>query len=124
VRLFKTKGIVRFARREKIADVSLREAVSRVEQGLIDADLGGGIIKQRVARTGQGRSGGFRVLIAFRPAERAVFMLGFAKNNRTNIAPDELESLKKVAALWLSADTARITKAVAEGALVEVNYES
>jgi hypothetical protein len=71
----------------------------------------------------KGRSGGYRLLIAFRPTDRAVFMLGFAKSDRDNITPDELNSLKSVAALWLAAGTAKIEAAVAEGALVEVNYE-
>ncbi|MBB6249901.1 hypothetical protein FHS74_000434 [Nitrospirillum iridis] len=57
MRIFKTKGVTRFTRRERIADASLKEAVDRAERGIIDADLGGGLIKQRVARPGQGRSG-------------------------------------------------------------------
>jgi hypothetical protein len=61
------------------------EAIARAERGLVDANLGGGVIKQRVARSGQGRSGGFRTLIAFRAAERSVFMFGFAKNDLDNI---------------------------------------
>lgn len=124
MRLFQSRPFARFARREKITDEALREAITRARRGLIDADLGGGIIKQRVARTGQGRSGGYRVLIAIRPTDRAVFMLGFAKNDRENISPDELESLKRLAALWLSCDAAKIEKAIAEGALVEVTYEN
>jgi hypothetical protein len=124
VRLFKTKGFARFARREKITDANLREAVSRAERGLIDADLGGNVIKQRIARAGQGRSGGYRVLIAFRAAHRAVLMLGFAKNERDNISPDELESLKRATALWLTADPAKIDRAIDERVLVEVNYEN
>jgi hypothetical protein len=58
VRIFKTKWMVRYARRERIADSSLSQAITRAGRGLIDADFGGGVIKQRVARTGQGRSGG------------------------------------------------------------------
>ena len=85
MRLFQSRPFARFARREKITDETLREAITRARRGLIDADLGGGIIKQRVARTGQGRSGGYRVLIAIRPTDRAVFMLGFAKNDRPAI---------------------------------------
>ena len=65
-------------------DRSLRDAVERAERGLVDADLGGGIIKQRVARTGQGRSGGYRLLIAYRSGDRAVFLYGFGKNERDN----------------------------------------
>jgi len=102
----------------------LREAVSRVERGLIDGDLGGSIIKQRVARAGQGRSGGYRVLIAFRPAHRAVFIVGFAKSGRANISEDELETAKKIGALWLGATPAEIDRAIDEGKLVEVPREN
>jgi hypothetical protein len=63
---FKTKGFARFARRESISDGNLVEAINRAEQGLIDADLGGGLIKQRVARQGKGRSGGYRMIVAYR----------------------------------------------------------
>ena len=52
MRVFKTRWFARFARQEKIADASLREAIARAEHGLVDADLGGGLIKQRVARQG------------------------------------------------------------------------
>ena len=123
-RIFKIKWFARYARREKIADLSLREAVSRASRGLVDADLGGGVIKQRVARKGQGRSGGYRMLIAFRASYRAVFMLGFSKNDQDNITAVELESLKKVAALWLTADAAKIERAIAEGVLLEVKHEN
>jgi hypothetical protein len=121
MRIFKTRWFARYARREKIADASLLEAVSRAGRGLVDADLGGSVIKQRVTRAGQGRSGGYRVLIAFRAAHRAVFMLGFAKNERDNITADELESLKRAAALWLAADPVKIGRAIHEGILMEVN---
>jgi hypothetical protein len=75
----------------------LREAIERAERGTIDADLGGGLIKQRVARQGQGRSGGYRMMIAYRAKDRAVFLFGFAKNERENISTDELLFLRKVA---------------------------
>ena len=98
MRVFKTKWFVRFARQERISDESLWDAIKRAQQGLIDADLGGHVIKQRVARVGQGRSSGYRTIIAFRAAHRAVFLYGFAKNERDNIADDELATLKKIAA--------------------------
>jgi hypothetical protein len=120
MRLFKTRAFARYARREKIADKSLREAITRAEKGLVDADLGGGLIKQRVARPGQGRSGGFRVIVAFRAAKRSVFLLGFAKNERANIDDDELATLKDLAAAWLAADDKAIDRAIAAGVLVEV----
>jgi hypothetical protein len=88
MKVFKSKEFIRFARREKIMDARLCEAVDRAVRGLIDADLGGGLIKQRIARPGQGRSGGYRTLMAFRIKRRAVFVYGFAKNQRDNIGPD------------------------------------
>lgn len=120
MRTFKTKWLARFARRERIADKSLREAIERAERGLIDADLGGGLIKQRVARQGQGRSGGYRTIVAFRAGERAVFLYGFAKNALGNISPDELLILRKVAENWLAADTARIREEIEVGNLQEI----
>jgi len=120
VRIFKTKWLVRYARRERIADSSLREAVERAGRGLIDVDLGGGIIKQRVARSGQGRSGGYRTLIAYRAGTRAVFLYAFAKNERENIDRDELLTFREIGAAWLGADTRQLAQALEDGNLQEV----
>jgi hypothetical protein len=91
VRLFKVKWFAKFAKRERLRDASLKEAVARADRGLIDADLGGHVIKQRVARPGRGKSGGYRVIIALQTKERAVFLYGFAKNEReTTSAPTSL----------------------------------
>ena len=92
MQVFKTRWFARFARDEDISDKCLREAIERAEQGLIDADLGGGLIKQRVARKGQGRSGGYRVIVAYRIRNRAVFLYGFAKRDQENIERNELIS--------------------------------
>lgn len=108
----------------KITDASLRDAISRAERGLIDADLGGGVIKQRVARTGQGRSGGYRVLIGFCPSDRAVFVFAFAKSERENVSAGELAAAKEIVAIWLKADAAAIEREVDLRNLVEVKYES
>lgn len=122
-RVFKTKWLARFARRERITDASLREAIERAERGLIDADLGGGLIKQRVAREGQGRSGGHRMLVAYRAQGRAVFLYGFAKSEQDNIEPDELLSLREIAAAWLDADTERVAAAIRAKELQEVEHD-
>jgi hypothetical protein len=123
MRLFKTKWFARFARQERIQDASLWEAVKRAQKGLIDADLGGHVVKQRVARAGRGRSGGYRTIIAFRAVDRAIFLYGFAKNERDNITADELATLKKIGADWLKADAAAIEKAIDMRNLVEVTYD-
>jgi hypothetical protein len=120
LRIFTTRWFGRFARRERISDASLKEAIERAERGLVDADLGGGIVKQRVARPGQGRSGGYRVLVAYRRASRAVFLYGFAKHERDNIGPDELATLREIGAAWLDASAPEIAGALQEGALQEV----
>ena len=122
MRVFKTKWFVRYARRERINDRSLCDAIERAERGLVDADIGGGIIKQRVARKGQGRSGGYRLLVAYRFRGRAVFLYGFAKNERDNIGHDELETLREIAAGWFEASETALERAIKEGFLQEVSY--
>ena len=120
MQVFKTRWFARFARDEDISDKCLREAIERAEQGLIDADLGGGLIKQRVARKGQGRSGGYRVIVAYRIRNRAVFLYGFAKSDQENIERNELISWRQVADYWISADATRISDGLGDGAIMEV----
>ena len=120
MRVFKIRWFARFARRERIDDKSLSEAIARAARGLIDADLGGGLIKQRVARQGRGRSGGYRMIVAYRVEERAVFLYGFAKNERDNIEADELEDLRLVARGWLEAAPEQIAAALADGAIEDM----
>jgi hypothetical protein len=123
VRIFKTKWFARFVRHERITDESLREAIERAEQGLIDSDLGGGLIKQRVARQGQGRSSGYRMIVVYRTRTRAIFLYGFAKKERENIELAELLSFRAVAAGLLAADSASIAEAIEEGVLQEIHID-
>jgi hypothetical protein len=120
VRIFKTRWLVRYARRERLADRSLAEAIERADRGLIDADLGGGLIKQRVARSGQGRSGGYRMLVAYRAGTRAVFLYAFAKDERDNIDDDELLTFRAIGNAWLQAAPRVIAQALEDGRLHEV----
>ena len=123
MQIFKTKWLARFARQEQIPDADLEEAVARAERGLIDVDLGGGLIKQRVPRRGQGRSGGYRMIVAYRAQGRAVLLYAFAKNERENIAPDELAELRQVGLNWLEASPQKIAEALEDGALQEVAFD-
>jgi len=120
LRIFKNRPFARFAKREKIGDALLCAAVGEAERGLIAADLGGGVIKQRVGRPGQGKSGGFRTLIVFRAHSIAIFVHGFAKNERDNVGRGELAALKRLASELLSYDKQSVQRAVAAGALEEV----
>jgi len=122
VRIFKTKALARFTKRERISDPSLTEAIANAERGLVDADLGGGVIKQRVARVGQGKRGGYRMLIGFRSKHRAVFLFGFAKSEIDNIDDDQLATLREIAAAWFAADDMKISRAIADGLLIEVQH--
>ncbi len=121
MRRFKTKPFARFADREEMEDAALRDAVRRAGRGLIDADLGGGVIKQRIARRGRGRSGGFRVIVLFRRGERAFFVYGFAKNDRKNLRRDELEAFRLLAGEMLGLDEAGLGAALANGTIIEVS---
>ena len=123
VRIFETKWFARFARKEKIGTESLVEAVLRAEHGKIDANLGGNLIKQRVARKGQGRSGGYRTLIAFQTQTRCVFLYGFAKNEKDNVDEEELSDLKKLANQILAFNNEQLDIALKENELSEVPYE-
>ena len=117
---FKTKAFARFANPEGVEDAVLCEAIRRAQRGLIDADLGGGVIKQRIARKGGGRSGGFRTIVLFRRGELAFFVYGFAKSGRANLRRDELETFRLLADEYLALDEAGLAAAQAVGAIVEV----
>ncbi len=97
MRVFQTKGFTKFARGEDLSDAKLCGAIREVEQGQIDADYGGGVLKQRVARQGEGKSGGFRVIVCFRQSHRAFFVHGFAKSEKANLDVEEVKIYKKLA---------------------------
>lgn len=120
MRVFKNKWFVRFARRQGIEDQALCEAIARVQKGLIDADLGGGVIKQRIARRGEGRSGGYRTIVLFRSGDKAFFVYAFPKSARDNIRADELEAFRTLANVMLGLDEAGLAKALKASAIVEV----
>ena len=120
---FKTKAFARFAEREGLEDAALCEAVRRAGEGLTDADLGGGVIKQRIARKGGGRSGGFRTIVVFRRGELAFFVHGFAKSDRDNLRRKELAGLRSLADEYLDLDAAGLAAAQATGTIIEVECD-
>ncbi len=121
MRIFKTKTFAKFTRQHGISDDGLVDAVERAVRGLIDADLGGQIIKQRVARQGQGKRGGFRMIIGIR-SDRAIFLFAFAKNERENIDKAELMTLREIVASFLNAAEETIAQALKDGTLIEVQH--
>lgn len=117
---FKTKSFARYASREGIPDAALCDAARRAGGGQIDADLGGGVIKQRIARKGKGRSGGFRVIVLFRRGYRSFFVYGFAKSGRENLRRDELKAFRLLADGMLGMDEAGVEAALSNGTITEV----
>jgi hypothetical protein len=120
MRIFKNAWFERFARKQRISDRALRDAVMRAERGLIDADLGGGVIKQRIAREGQGKSGGLRAILMYRTSVRAFFVYGFAKQDLGNIDSDELAQFKKAAIHVLGLTDERLVELIGNGQFSEI----
>ncbi len=123
-RIYKNRWFAKFAIREGISDAALVAVVEQADSGLIDADLGGGLIKQRVAREGGGKSGSYRTLVFFRHAERAVFAFGFAKSSKANLNTVELRTYKQAAKIVLALTQVQIDIEVREGRLFEVNDDA
>jgi hypothetical protein len=98
----------------------LRQAVRDAQCGLVNADLGGGVLKQRIARAGGDSSGGFRTIFLFRIGERAFFVHAFAKNERENIRGDELAAFKMLAAEMLNYDETALSRVLATGVVTAV----
>lgn len=124
MRIFKTRTFAKLIRKTDIDDRTLREAVDRAAKGLVDAELGSGLIKQRVSRKGQGKSGGYRTIIALRAGDRAFFLYCFAKNDRGNIGTMELQSLREFSAYWLSVTQKQIDDDLTTGKLIEVKNDA
>lgn len=122
--VYKTPWFDRWAHKQGLTMLSLCTAVREMTRGLYDADLGGGLLKKRIARSGQGKSGGFRTLVATNKGNRWVFVFGFSKNERSNIDKDEEEALKKLAAHLLSLTAQELDKAQRARELMEVNCDA
>ncbi|MGU3494756.1 type II toxin-antitoxin system RelE/ParE family toxin [Xanthobacteraceae bacterium A53D] len=118
--VFVTKEFARFARKSRLSAHRLLLAAADVRDGQHDADLGGGVFKQRVAREGGGKSGGFRTIIVFRAGTDSFFVHGFAKNSKANISPQELKALKLLAEILLGFSATDIATACSAGQLIEV----
>jgi hypothetical protein len=123
MQIFKSKAFQRWADKEGLSDLGLHIAVAELERGVIDADLGGGVFKKRVAITGRGKSGGLRTLLAYKKGDRIFFIYGFAKNVKANITSNELHALKTYAHILLTYSETDVNQAVLSGALIEVTRD-
>jgi len=119
-RVFKTRYFIRWMRKTALNDEVLCVAVNEMAQGLIDADLGGGVVKKRVGISGRGKRGGARTLVATNKGNRWFFVYGFEKNDRANISDDELEALKDSAEQGLARTRNQLAEALNDGSLMEI----
>ena len=92
--------------------------------GLIDAELGGFLVKKRVALPGRGKRGGGRTLVATNKGSRWFFVFGFEKNDRANVSAEELEALQDLASDLLVRTPVQLDAAVTDGTLLEICHET
>lgn len=111
-------------RKTELSDQSLCKAVSEMTQGLIDADLGGGVVKKRVALPGRGKSGGTRTLVATNKSDRWFFVFGFEKNERANIDDSELRAIRETAKTLLAFTEPEIATGLLSGELQEICHDN
>jgi hypothetical protein len=120
VRIFKNTRFARFASKENISDNELREVVNQLEAGQADANLGGNVYKIRIARSGKGKAGGYRVIVLFRIGERTFYVYGFAKSEKDNISEKELRNMKRAAKKYFSMTSDQLRERVENGQLFEL----
>ena len=120
MRVFKSKWFTKFARKNGLNDAVLKAAAAEIETGNFDADLGGDVYKQRIAREGGGKRGGYRTIVLLKRGERAFFMYGFAKNKRDTIANNEVDFYKAFAKKWFAYSETEINTAVEVGTFFEI----
>jgi hypothetical protein len=123
-RVFKTRVFERWMQKIDLSDDLLLNAVDEMERGLIDADLGGGVFKKRIALPNRGKSGSVRTLIATNKNDRWFFMVGFEKNQRDNIGKIELIALKESAKTMLTMSEAKLDSVLKTHSLKEIHYEN
>jgi len=120
MRIFKSKWFAKFARKERITDAKLCEAIRNAEKGIIDADYGGGVIKQRIARPNEGKSGGYRSIILFRKGALSFFVFGFAKSEAGNIDASDERDFKELAKTILAVSETELKALIDRGHYMEV----
>jgi hypothetical protein len=121
-RIFKIRHFSRWMRKTTLTDSELSQAVSEMARGLIDADLGGGVIKKRFGLAGRGKRGSVRTLVATNKGNRWFFIFGFEKNERSNITENELQALKDIAQALLAITGRQLDEAVEDGSLQEIGH--
>lgn len=120
MRIFLVRGFVQFIWKSRIPEAGLLDLTHRANLGIVDADLGGGLIKLWIARPGSGRSGGYRTILAYRYKDRAFFLYGYAKNTQSDVGPDDLALFRELGAFYINASEEQIERLVEMGDIAEL----
>lgn len=122
MRVFKNKWFNRWTRGEGISDATLLNAAAEIITGKVEADLGGCLFKKRLPRTGEGKSGGYRVVVGYgkHNTERIIFLYAFAKNDKANMSAKEEGALSLAAESFISAADKQVQELLAVGSIWEV----
>lgn len=120
MRIYKSRWFAKWAYKEGLTDATLKAAIKEMEDGLIDADLGGHVFKKRAPIEGQGKSGSLRTILVFSVGRKAFFVYGFPKNVRSNIDDKELKAFKRLAKELLGYSDTQLNKVLKARRMVEV----
>ena len=122
MRAFKNRWFHRWARKENLPDALLLRAAKEILDGKVEADLGGGLFKKRLARSGGGKRGGYRTIVGYKKpnSERIIFLYAFAKNRKANMTAEEEAALSIAAESFILASDAQVAALLEEGAILEV----
>lgn len=120
VKALKNRQFARWAEREQVTDRALCMAVREIERGLVDAELGGFLLKKRIPKGHKGKSGALRTIIAYRQEHRLVFLFGFAKRDRANIDQTEKQALLELGSVYMAMSEKDLSEAIRTGKLLEV----
>ena len=123
IKIFKTKVFGRWSKDEGLTDKDLCHAVDEIGRGLVEASLGTKLYKKRVARTGQGKSGGFRTIVTYQMEDRSIFLYGFDKGSKSNISEKEKQIFKKMSGQFMGYNEKSLNDFVKKGALIQVECE-
>ncbi|MBC2694460.1 MAG: type II toxin-antitoxin system RelE/ParE family toxin [Desulfobacteraceae bacterium] len=115
-----TKHFSKWLSKQKVSEKDLSVALSELQAGYFEANLGGYLYKKRIRFEGQGKSGSGRTIICYKKEDRAIFIHGFAKNEKSNLSKKELQVFKELSKILMGFSVAEITIAIENGDFIEV----
>jgi len=123
MRVFKTKAFQRWLNKQSLTNEDLSKAVSEIELGLVDANLGGFLYKKRIAFPGRGKRGSTRTLLAVKHGSKAFFLYGFEKNQRDTLTVKEEKAYKLIAKTILGYTDAELKERLNDQSLIEIGHQ-